>query len=198
MGSFISARSHSQLFNMARRDERAHFKNGQLDTVFWGYTKVGKNWIQGCWKLKCEVVRVIKLWTKMPKCFKASTTQTVFSLSLSSTIPRDGKNNATYWWITWRGSEWGSWNAKNSDITDLDNRKMIEVSTIISRKWRAFFHHPVGVRVTLLEELQEEHDQTSPVVSYLLLFPYVIEFFWLQLQHFSSLVHPKRAIATKQ
>ena len=41
------------------------------------------------WKLKCEVVRVIKLWTKMPKCFKASTTQmTVFSLSLSSTIPR--------------------------------------------------------------------------------------------------------------
>ena len=197
MGSFISARSHSQLFNMARRESILNM--GNLTLCFGGTQKLEKTGFKDVsWKLKCEVVRVIKLWTKMPKCFKASTTQTVFSLSLSSTIPRDGKNNATYWWITWRGSEWGSWNAKNSDITDLDNRKMIEVSTIISRKWRAFFHHPVGVRVTLLEELQEEHDQTSPVVSYLLLFPYVIEFFWLQLQHFSSLVHPKRAIATKQ
>ena len=196
MGSFISARSHSQLFNMARRESILNM--GNLTLCFGGTQKLEKTGFKDVsWKLKCEVVRVIKLWTKMPKCFKASTTQTVFSLSLSSTIPRDGKNNATYWWITWRGSEWGSWNAKNSDITDLDNRKMIEVSTIISRKWRAFFHHPVGVRVTLLEELQEEHDQTSPVVSYLL-FPYVIEFFWLQLQHFSSLVHPKRAIATKQ
>ena len=66
MGSFISARSHSQLFNMARREE--HFKNGQLDTVFWGYTKVGKTGFKDVpWKLKYEVVRVIKLWTKMPK-----------------------------------------------------------------------------------------------------------------------------------
>ena len=57
---------------------------GNLTLCFGGTQKLGKTGFKDVsWKLKCEVVvRVIKLWTKMPKCFKASTTQmTVFSLS---------------------------------------------------------------------------------------------------------------------
>ena len=57
---------------------------GNLTLCFGGTQKLEKTGFKDVsWKLKCEVVRVIKLWTKMPKCFKASTTQMTVSLSLS-------------------------------------------------------------------------------------------------------------------
>ena len=57
MGSFISARSHSQLFNMARRE--SILKMGNLTLCFGGTQKLGKTGFKDVsWKLKCEVVRV--------------------------------------------------------------------------------------------------------------------------------------------
>ena len=71
---------------MARRE--SILKMGNLTLCFGGTQKLEKTGFKDVsWMLKCEVVRVIKLWTKMPKCFKASTTQmTVFSLSLSLSL----------------------------------------------------------------------------------------------------------------